>query len=189
MGHYLLSVQDDVGYVKLETRFLGVPLILFKGSQRIRLQGTLWRGPPSVPQHGPLSYRGTRYESFSFRAEAFPRGALRIALLIPVSGALSASTCAEIKRSELGRIAQRIWRRYAGISAPPATYVSAIHSLTGGLSYIRGGAQQLAGSTQPGPPALPDQGTVEYGGVTYLVSSFLADTTAGQVRVYQLELP
>jgi hypothetical protein len=189
VGRYLLSVQDDLGYVKLETRFLGVPLTLFKGSRRIHLQGTLWRAALSVPKHGSISYRGTRYESFSFRAEAFPRGALRIALLIPVSTSLSASSCTEIRTSELARIAQRIWRRYSVISASPATYVTAIHSLTGGLSYIRAGAEQIAGSTTPGPTALPDQGTVEYGGVRYAVSSFLANTTGGQVRGYRLVVP
>jgi hypothetical protein len=189
VGHYLLSVQDDLGYVKLETRFIGVPLVVLKGARRIHLQGTLALAAARVPAHGPVRYRGAKYESFSFRAEAFPRGALRIALLVPVSNLLSASTCAEIKIAELARIAQRIWRRYSVVLAPPAAYVSAIQSLTGGLSYVRSGSQQIAGSTQPGPPRLPDQGTVEYGGVTYAVSSFLADTTAGQVRVYQLLIP
>lgn len=189
VGHYLLSVQDDLGYVKLETRFIGVPLVVLRGSRRIRLKGTLALGSAKVPQHGPVRYRGTTYESFSFRAEAFPRGALRIALLVPVSGSLTAGTCAEIKVSELARIAQRIWRRFSVVFAPPAAYVSAIQSLTGGLSYVRSGSQQIAGSTQPGPPRLPDRGTIEYRGVTYVVSSFLADTTAGQVRVYQLLIP
>lgn len=189
VGHYVLSVQDDLGYVKLETRFIGVPLVVLQGSRRIHLQGTLALAPRRIPLHGPVRYRGTSYESFSFKAEAFPRGALRIALLVPVPSSLSAGTCAEIKIAELGRIAQRIWRRYSVVLAPPAAYVSAIQSLTGGLSYVRSGSQQIAGSTQPGPPQLPDQGTVEYGGVSYAVSSFLADTTAGRVRVYQLLIP
>jgi hypothetical protein len=189
VGHFLLAVQDDLGYVKLETRFIGVPLILLTGSRRIHLTGTLAPGPATVPEHGLVRYRGTSYESFSFRAEAFPHGALRIALLVPVATSLAAKTCTQIKLFELARIAQRIWRRYAAVSAPPAAYVTAIQSLTGGLSYVRSGSQQLAGSTQPGPPQLPDQGTVEYGRVRYAVSSFLADTTAGQVRVYQLVIP
>jgi hypothetical protein len=189
VGHYLLSVQDDLGYVKLATRFIGVPLVVLKGSRPIRLPGTLALAAARLPAHGPVRYRGTTYESFSFKAEAFPRGALRIALLVPVSSSLSASTCAEIKITELARIARRIWRRYSVVLAPPAAYVSAIQSLTGALSYVRLASQQIAGSTQPGPPRLPDQGTVEYGGATYAVSSFLADTTAGQVRVYQLLIP
>jgi hypothetical protein len=189
VGHYLLSVQDDLGYVKLETRFIGVPVVLLKGSRRIRLQGTLAPGPANVPEHGPVRYRGASYESFSFTAEAFPRGPLRIVLLVPVPRSPSANTCAEIKLFELARIARRIWRRYALIAAPPAAYVEAIQSLTGGLSYVRIGSLQIAGSTQPGPPQLPDQGTVEYGGVTYGVTSFLAETTAGEARVYQLVIP
>jgi hypothetical protein len=189
VGHYLLSVQDDLGYVKLETRFIGVPVVLFAGSRRLHLQGTLAPGPAIVPEHGRIRYRSTTYESFSFRAEAFPRGVLRISLLVPLPRSLSTRTCAEIRTSELGQIALRIWRRYEVISAPPEAYVNAIQSLTGGLSYIRSGSQQIAGSTAPGPAQLPDQGTVEYGGVTYAVSSFPANTSVGPVRVYQLVIP
>jgi hypothetical protein len=189
VGRYLLSVQDDLGYVKLETRFIGVPVLLLRGSRRIRLPGTLAPGPANVPEHGPVTYRGASYESFSFGAEAFPRGPLRIALLVPVPRSPSASTCPEIKLFELARIARRIWRRYALIGAPPTAYVDAIQSLTGGLSYVRIGSEQIAGSTQPGPPQLPDQGTVEYGGVSYGVTSVLAETTAGEARVYQLVIP
>jgi hypothetical protein len=47
-----------------------------------QVQGTLDPGPASVPERGPVSYRGRSYEAYSFTAEAFPSGALRISLLI-----------------------------------------------------------------------------------------------------------
>lgn len=189
VGHYLLSVQDDLGYVKLETRFIGVRVALYAGSHPIPLEGTLAPGPATIPEHGPVRYRGASYEVFSFRAKAFPSGALRISLLLPVPGSLSAKTCAEIRISELGRIGERIWRRFTLAGAPVASRINAIRSLTGGLSYVRVGSHQIAGSTQPGPPRLPAGGTVRYRGVSYGVSSFLANTPAGQARVYQLVVP
>jgi hypothetical protein len=186
VGNYLLSVQDDLGYVKLETRFIGVPLVLYAGSHRIPLEGTLPTGSGTLPEHGPVSHQGANYEVFSFTAEAFPRGPLRISLLVPLPASLSAESCAQIKISELGRIAEHIWARFTLARAPLSAHINAIRSLTGGLTYVRLGSHQVAGSTQPGPPRLPDHGTVRYRGVPYAVSSFLAGAAPGQVRVYLL---
>ena len=186
VGHYLLSVQDDLGYVKLETRFIGVPLVLYEDSHRIPLEGTLAPGPSTIPDHGPLSYQGASYEAFSFEAMAFPSGALRISLLVPVPGSLSASSCAEIKISALGHIAERLWRRFALAGASPLVFVHSIESLVGGLGYVRSGSHQLAGSTHPGPPHLPESGTVRYRGITYAVTSFAAGSAGTPVRVYVL---
>jgi hypothetical protein len=186
VGHYLLSVQDDLGYVKLETRYIGVPLVLHLGSHRVPLEGTLAPGPRTIPDHGPVRYHGASYESFSFKAQAFPRGALRISLLVPLPHSLSGLSCGSIKISELGHIAHRLWGRFSLAGAPPSAYVHSSQALTGSLSYVRMDARQLAGSTQPGPSRLPDQGTVRYRGVTYGVFSFAARTAAGSVRVYLL---
>jgi hypothetical protein len=188
VGRYLLSVQDDVGYVKLETRFIGVPLVLYTGSRRVPLEGTITASSATIPEHGAVRYQGRSYQVFTFTAQAFPSGRLRISLLVPSPGSLSAKTCQQIKISELGRIAERIWQRFRLAGAPPSAYVRSMESLTGGLAYVRMGSQQIAGSTQPGP-ALPAEGTISYRGVTYGVSSFLRNTSAGQVGVYQLTTP
>jgi hypothetical protein len=186
VGQYLLAIQDDLGYVKLETRYIGVPLVLHRGSHRVPLEGTLAPGPRTIPDHGPVSYRGASYESFSFTAQAYPRGALRISLLVPLPHSLSGLSCASIKISELGRIVHRLWDRFSLAGAPPYAYVHSSQALTGGMSYVRLDARQLAGSTQPGPSHLPDQGAVSYRGVTYGVFSFVGRTAAGTVRVYLL---
>ena len=186
VGRYLLSVQDDLGYVKLETRYIGVPIVLYAGSRRVPLEGTLAPGPTSIPDLGPVNYRGVSYEAFSFRAEAYPQGPLRISLLVPVPGSLSRLSCASIKVAEVGDIAQRLWHRFSLAGAPPSAFVHSSEALTASLSYVRSGAHQLAGSTQPGPPRLPDQGSLRYRGATYGVSSFAATTAAGPVRVYLL---
>lgn len=189
VGSYVLSVQDDLGYVKLETRFIGAPLILRTGARTVPVEGVLAPGPASIPDHGPVNYRNTSYEAFSFNASAFPSGPLRISLLLPIPSSLSANTCAEIKSRELGRVAQRISRRFALAPSNLSAYISVARTLTGGLIYVRSGSRQLAGSTRPGPPRLPSEGTVSYRGVSYEVFSFLASTSVGQVRIYQLVAP
>jgi hypothetical protein len=186
VGHYLLSVQDDLGYVKLETRYLGLPLVLQMGALRIPLEGTLAAAPASIPNLGPITYRGTSYGAFSFEAKAFPQGKVRISLLVPVPGSLASESCTAIKLSELAHIAQRVWHRYSLVSAPSSAYVNQVKSLTGALSYVRSSSQQLAGSTRPGPTRLPSHGTVKYRGATWQVSSFSSHAPAGPVRVYVL---
>jgi hypothetical protein len=81
-GRLVLSVQDDVGYLKLATRLIGVQVLL--RDQTGQVMGTLSPGPRSVPDLGPVSWAGRRYEAFSFRATKFPSGSLRISLLVPL---------------------------------------------------------------------------------------------------------
>jgi hypothetical protein len=186
IARYLLSVQDDLGYVKLATRFIGAPLVMRAGSHPVPVEGLLTPGPASIPAHGPVTYGHTLYEAFSFNARAFPSGPLRIALLLPVPSSLPARSCAEIRTTELGRVAERISRRFALSPSSFATYIKLTRTLTDALIYIRSGSAQLAGSTRPGPPRLPASGTVRYRGVTYGVSSFSTPTAAGPVRIFAL---
>jgi hypothetical protein len=186
VGRYLLSVQDDLGYVKLVTRFVGVPLLLQRGSRQLSIEGTVVPAPPRIPDHGPLRHHGVDYETFSFTAAAFPRGRLRVVVLAPVSASLASMSCAEIRTAALGRVARRVWRRYVLDRLSPGAYVHAIDTFTGGLSYVRRGSHQLAGSTSPGPRRLPRRGRVRYRHRRYLVSSFRPAAGAGRVRVYLL---
>ena len=112
VGHFVFSVQDDLGYVKLVTRFIGAPLVLRTDSGNVPVEGLLRPGPASIPDHGPVDYRGTTYEAYSFKAAAYPSGRLRVSLLLPLSRALASKSCDEIKAAELGLVAQRISRRF-----------------------------------------------------------------------------
>jgi hypothetical protein len=151
--------------------------------------GTLSPAPASIPAHGPVRYRSTAYQAFSFNAQAFPSGPLRISLLVPAPGSLSRRSCSEIKVTELGDVSRRIARRFTLSPGTFSSYIKATATLTGGLIYLRSGSRQLAGSTRPGPPSLPSQGTVSYRGKTYAVSSFTTATTVGQARIFQLVHP
>jgi hypothetical protein len=185
VGRYLLSVQDDSGYAKLESRYIGYPLLMRQGARRLPVEGTFSPGSTFIPDHGPVSWRGSRYDVFSFAAQAYPSGPLKISMLVPPP-ASAALDCTRIRIAELDRISQRIWRRFQLVGAPVSGFVSTMGSLLGALSYVRSGSQQLAGSTTPGPAKLPAQGSVTYHGVGYLVFSFAAGTAGGPVRAYQL---
>jgi hypothetical protein len=186
LGHYVLSVQDDLGYVKLVTRFLGVPLVLSSGSHALNIEGAVSPSPAAIPTHGAVSYRGKSYQAFSFPAQAFPSGGLRVSILVPVPWSLSRQSCSAIKVAELGHVAELVSHRFSLGPSNFGSYIKAAAPLTGGLIYIRAGSHQLAGSSQPGPANLPSQGTVSYRGSSYGVSSFTAASEAGQVRIYQL---
>jgi hypothetical protein len=186
IARYVLSVQDDLGYVKLVTRFLGVPLVLRTGSRMLPVAGQLAPAPASIPARGPVSYRGRTYGAFSFDARSFPGGSLRISLLVPVPGGLAGRSCAQIHSAELGHAAELISRRFQLSPGNFTTYIEFVRTLTDGLLYVRSGARQLAGSTRPGPVRLPSSGAVSYRGRRYEVSSFTAPSSVGPVRVYQL---
>ncbi|HEY3970065.1 MAG TPA: hypothetical protein VGL79_01590 [Solirubrobacteraceae bacterium] len=81
VGHFLLSVQDDLGYVILAQRFAGAQTFLYENKQL--LLGSTSPAPPSIPKHGEMLFDGIRYHAYSFMAEAFPKGTLEISLLIP----------------------------------------------------------------------------------------------------------
>ncbi|HEY2397496.1 MAG TPA: hypothetical protein VGH78_00750 [Solirubrobacteraceae bacterium] len=185
VGRYLLSVQDDSGYAKLATRYIGYPLLMRQGARRLPVEGTFSPGSTFIPARGPVSWRGSRYDVFSLAAQAYPSGPLEISMLVPPPSS-SAASCTATRVAELNRIAQRIWRRFQLVGAPVSGFVSTMGSLLGALSYVRAGSHQLSGSTSPGPARLPAQGTVTYHGVAYLVFSFPASTPGGPVRAYEL---
>ena len=123
VGTYLLSVQDDLGFVGLETRLIGVPVVLHVGEMRVPLQGTTRTGSVAIPDRGAVVIRGARFQAYSFDAKAFPTGVVRISLLLPQgrgpgagsgSGAAggSALSCTAVKVAEVGRIARLIWLRF-----------------------------------------------------------------------------
>lgn len=186
LGSYVLSVQDDVGYVKIETRFIGAPLVLRTGSQNVPVEGLVAPGPTSIPEHGPVTYRHVAYQAYSFKASAFPSGPLRISVLVPLPAGLSRESCAVVRDSELAVVARRVSGQLSLSPGNFSTYIDLVRTLTGGYFYIRTGSRQLAGSTRPGPARLPISGSVRYRGISYHVFSFRAPTSVGTVRIYEL---
>jgi hypothetical protein len=81
VGRFSFAIQDDAGYLRLARLFTGAEVLMRVGSKQVI--GSLDPGPPSIPDHGPVDYRGKSYEAYSFSGVAFPSGPLRISLLIP----------------------------------------------------------------------------------------------------------
>ncbi|MEA2334092.1 MAG: hypothetical protein QOG40_582, partial [Solirubrobacteraceae bacterium] len=48
------------------------------------VKSTIGFSPGPIPTSGPVSYRGKRFRAYTFTAEAFPSGPLRITVLIPI---------------------------------------------------------------------------------------------------------
>jgi hypothetical protein len=186
IAHFVFSVQDDLGYVKLETRFLGAPLVLRTASGQVPIEGQLQPGPARIPDRGPVTYHGAHYEAFSFNAKAFPSGRLRVSILLTLPHGLQTQSCVQIKADVLGRVAQRISRRFSLTPSVFASFVRLAHAVTGELVYVRAGSRTLAGSTRSTPRKLPTSGALRWHGVNYEVSSFSAPTSVGAVHVYVL---
>lgn len=186
IGHFVFSVQDDLGYVKLVTRFIGAPLILRTESGQVPVEGLLSPGPASIPDHGPVGYHGASYEAYSFKADAYPSGRLRVSLLLPISRSLTTRSCDQIKAAEIDLVAQHISRRFTLSPSAFASYIRLTRTLTHALVYVRAGSRTLAGSTHETPAKLPTSGPLRAHGVDYEVASFQAPTSVGQARVYVL---
>jgi hypothetical protein len=77
IGRVTLSIQDDSGYIKLMRRFAGADVALRTAAGQ-------------VP--GSTLSPGRTHPAFSFTAQAFPSGPLRISLLSPSVGATSLPT-------------------------------------------------------------------------------------------------
>lgn len=184
VGRYLLSVQDDLGFVGLEKRLIGMPLVLDVNHARIPLSGTVEIHPVTLPARGPVLVRRVTYQAYGFDAKAYPSGTLHITVLIPPQHA-SARSCAAVEVAEYGRVTQRIWSRFVIDKAPLSGFVGFAQSHTGASIYVKAGSRLIAGSTRTAPARLPHSGAIILHGRPYGVSSFAASST-GRLRVYEL---
>jgi hypothetical protein len=82
IGSVLLSIQDDEGYKRLADRLVGLDVLMYMGGKLVK--STIGYSPGAVPTSGPFSYRGKTYRAYTFDAEAFPSGPLRITVLVPL---------------------------------------------------------------------------------------------------------
>ena len=75
VGRYELSVQDDLGYVKLETRFIGAPLVLRIGSREVPVEGRSRPRPRASPSTGRSLPAVSTYRGVLVRSRAPSRAA------------------------------------------------------------------------------------------------------------------
>ena len=206
VGRFVMSVQDDLGYTKLVTRFIGAPIELYREGSPV--MGT-FPVPLAAPRNGQsLTLAGVRYRVLALNATAFPSGKLEAALLVgepsgvptpsgapahpsgasvalsraPVvpPGAPAAPTCEAVRVSAWGQIAMHVAARFTPLTAHYEDFVHTLQGVSGGRVFVRSGSARLAGG---GPRRLPRQGLVRYRGLGWDVFSWSAPAST---RIYFL---
>ncbi len=186
IGSFMMSVQDDLGYTKLVSRFIDVPIDLYRGGSLV--MGTL-QPPVSSPRNGEsLTVNYGNYRALVFNTAAFPTGALKVALFVPApAGAFAARSCEAVRTAAWGSIASHVAARFTPLSAHYEDFRHTLQGVSDGLVFVRLGLARLAGA---GPSRLPSSGIVKYHGRRWAVYSFaptplariyfLTPTTGGQ---------
>ena len=178
LGTYVMSVQDDTGYVKLVSRLIDVPIELYRG--RSVLMGTL-QPPPSLPRsETPVAVGRGTYLARVFAAGSFPAGTLNVALLVPRPGpASTALSCGQLLANAWGSVAMHVAARLALHATTYDELVRVVRATSGASVFVLSGGHSIAGGAPP--RHLPQEGSVRVGGQTRWVFSWPA---APQVRVY-----
>jgi hypothetical protein len=186
VGHFVMSVQDDHGIVKLEWRFVGNPAAIYVGSTPVTQYGAV-TFPAGVPRGPTVTLAGITYRVETQTLAAFPTGTVSFVQLIPSpSAAVSAEPCATVRANEYGHVASWLARLASDLPSNYVGYASALHTYSGALVFVRIGSRRLASSGGPGPNKIPASGSVSYEGRSWLVYSFQPSPPA---RVYVLVTP
>ena len=82
IGTFVLSIQDDEGYLRLTKRLAGLRVLMYMSSQLVK--NSLGPEPGTVPDSGRYQYRGSNFRVYTLHATAFPSGPLTIHVLIPI---------------------------------------------------------------------------------------------------------
>jgi hypothetical protein len=85
IGSFVLSIQDDEGYLRLAKRLAGLDVLMYMNPTHPQLvKNSLGPAPGPAPESGSYEYRGRRFRVFTIHADAFPSGPLKIQVLIPI---------------------------------------------------------------------------------------------------------
>jgi hypothetical protein len=82
IGSFVLSIQDDEGYLRLTRRLVGLSVLMRMGGELVK--NSLGPDPGAVPASGAYRYRGRSFRVFTIAATAFPAGPLAIQVLVPI---------------------------------------------------------------------------------------------------------
>jgi hypothetical protein len=176
VGRYVMSVQDDVGFVKLITRFIGVPVDLYRGQSF--LMGML-RPAPVLPAHNPtIAVVGRDYRVELLDMRAFPNGALKVALFAPAPPrSLASLGCERVLAYAWGSIARHIAARFTPLSAHVNDLTGLVRAVTGASLFVVSGGREIAGGKLPGN--LATSATLRIAGRTRAVFSWLPPRGCG----------
>jgi hypothetical protein len=180
VGSFVMSVQDDAGYVKLVTHFIDVPIDIYRNGSF--LMGTLEPAPAKVRPSSSIHAHGSTYTVDLLHAQAFPSGTLELALFVASpSRKVSAASCASVRLEAWASIAMHIAARLKPLSSHYEALVRTLRGTSGGPVYVRSGRRRIAGGASPA--RIPRSGSVTYAGRTWQVFSW---EPAPATRVYFL---
>jgi hypothetical protein len=186
IGRFLMTVQDDVGVTKLETRFVGNPIAIYLASGFL-VADRYATFPPTSPPGPTLTVGTKRYLVVRQTVEAFPSGSLlEVTLVPPPPPSLTPLDCTLVRAQEFGRIAMRLAALATDLPHEYRGYATTVAIYTGINVFVRRGSRLLGTSGGSGPASPPASGTVTYMDRTWLVFSFKA---APPARVYLLIPP
>jgi hypothetical protein len=181
LGSFQMSVQDDIGVAKLESRFVGDPIGMYVGGRLVASLGAAF--PASTPTAGTLGSDLVVTRAYG----SFPSGTLTAVLLVaPPSLSLAHESCAALRAGEFARVAGRFAALAHSLASNWYGYAATVHLYSGALVFVRDGGRQLGSSSGAGPATIPASGTVVYGGATWLVASL---APRPPTRVYVLVAP
>jgi hypothetical protein len=84
IGSFVLSIQDDEGYLRLTKRLAGLHVLMYMGPEKQLVKNSLGPLPGFVPDSGAYRYHGHSFRVFTVHAEEFPSGPLAIRVLVPI---------------------------------------------------------------------------------------------------------
>ena len=88
IGHFVLSIQDDEGYLRLTRRLAGLRVLMYMtlkpGETPQLVKNSLGPDPGTVPASGRYVYRESTFQVYTVHARPFPEVELTIRVLIPV---------------------------------------------------------------------------------------------------------
>jgi hypothetical protein len=183
IGTFVMSVQDDIGFAKLERRALGDSIGIYVAGQLVAERGAEF--PKLEPAAGTtVTLAGVRYGTETLTYDAFPSGTLDAVIALPApAAAQTRESCTAVEVGEIGFVAERLALRFHPLASNYSNFAEVVHSETGAIVVVRIGLRVIAGSEGPGPATLPTAGTVSYEGQLWSVFAFAPTPPA---KVYLL---
>jgi hypothetical protein len=185
IGRFVMSVQDDIGLVKLIGRYTGAGSVITENGYQVA--GDIDTGGQQLHQGRQVTLGGLTYYPLEFDARAFPTGTLGVWLLVPAWHAKGVTgSCASVAAAEMTRVAYNIAARFVPLSGGSLrTLAYTARSVTGAMIVVRVSGHTVAATVKV-PQKLPPSGPLSYGGRQYIVGSFVPTTARHNVTVYVL---
>ena len=182
IGSFVMSVQDDVGFTKLETHAAGDPIAVYYQGRLVASLGA--RFPKLAPSAATLTVGSVVYGVIEETYNAFPTGTLTAVILVPPPpSAWASQSCIAVRTAEIGRVAHLLSERFHPLDASYAKFAQVVHDDTGAVVILRIGTRPISGSQGIGPLVIPISGPVTYQGKSFWVFSFAPTPPA---RIYLL---